>query len=116
VLVGHELTSVENVVIRAIREILLELFRSGSDEHISHEESVVRTGAHDPYLYSVLWAPPRIPINHIDLPPGVEVALGQTRQNLEGLGGHRLVHISPSDFVLADGVLDDGLGLRGTAV
>ena len=31
VFIGHKLTSVENVIIRAIREIFVELFSSGPD-------------------------------------------------------------------------------------
>lgn len=40
-LVGTELTSIEDVIVSSISEIFLELLGSGSDKHVSHEESVI---------------------------------------------------------------------------
>jgi len=110
VLVGHELSGVENVVICAIGEVLLE-FRGGRpDEHVGHEESVVGTSAHDSDSDAVLRAPSCVPINNIDLPSGVQVAFRQPCQDLERFSSDRSVYVPPGNLTLTDGVIDDGLG------
>lgn len=76
---------------------------------------MVRASAHDSDLDSVLRVPASITVDHIDFSPGVEVALGQVAEDLEGSESHGSVDISPGDFLFSDGIDDDGLGGRGSA-
>ena len=75
-LVGHEFSSVEDVVIGAVGKIFFEFGLGGFDEHVGHEESVVGTSANDSDFDPVFRAPSGISINNIDFSSGVEVALG----------------------------------------
>lgn len=110
VFVGHELTCVENVVICTIREIFLEFSWGWFNEHIGHKECMVGTSAHNPNLNPIFGAPSCIPINNINFSPCVEVTFGQSSQNLEGVSSNRFVDVSPSNFILTDGVIHNGFG------
>lgn len=112
VFVSHELTSVENIVICAIREVFLELCGGWFNEHIGHKECMVGTSAHNSDSNPIFGAPSCIAINNINFSSCVEVTFGQTSQNLERLIPYRSVDVSPSDLILTDGIIHDGFGSR----
>ena len=66
-LVGSEFTSVEDVVVSSIGEVFLQLLRGGLDQHVSHKESVVGTGAYHTDLDSLVLVPAGISVHDIDL-------------------------------------------------
>ena len=113
-LVGGELTGVEDIVVSSIREILIELGLGGHDEHISHEEGVIWTSADDSDLDSIFGIPASISINNVDFTSGVEVALGEFREKVERSSCDGSVDFSPSDFFFSDGIIDNGFGGGGT--
>lgn len=115
VLVSHELSSVEDVVVGSVGEVSLELSGSGSDEHVGHKESVVGTSAHDSDSDSVFGAPSSIAINNINFSSGVEIALGQSWKDLERLSSDWFVDVSPSNILLTDRVVNNGFGRRRAA-
>jgi hypothetical protein len=51
----------------------LQLFPGRADEHVSHEESMVGSGADDSDPDPVLLIPSRIAVHHVDAVSGVEV-------------------------------------------
>jgi hypothetical protein len=113
--VGIELSGIEDIVISSFAEIFLEFLNSGSDQHVGHEQGVIRAGAHDSDLDSLLGAPSRISINNINNSASIQVTLGQGAEDIKGGALHASVHVSPSDFFLSDGISHDGLRSRGSS-
>ena len=64
---------------------MLQLFSAGSDEHISHEESMVGTGADHADVNSVLLIPAGISVYHVDSVAGVKVVDGSFAVDLPDL-------------------------------
>lgn len=114
-LVGCELTGVEDVVVGSIGEIAIELGLGGHDKHVAHEEGVVRTSADDSDLDSVFGVPTGISVDNVDFTSGVEVALGKFGEEVERSSCDGSVDFSPSDFLFSDGVVDNGFGGGRTA-
>lgn len=67
VLVGVELSGVEDVVVGSVMEVGLQLLLGRPDEHIVHEQSVVGTGAHHSDLDAVVGVPPCIAVQNVKL-------------------------------------------------
>jgi hypothetical protein len=109
-LVSSELTGIEDVVVSSIREIFFKFGLGGHDEHIFHEEGVIRTSANDSDLDSVFGIPASISINDVYFTSGVEVALGEFREKVERSSCDGSVDFSPSDFFFSDWVIDNGFG------
>ena len=112
VFVSHKFTGIKNIVISSVREISPQFSCSRSDKHIGHKESMVRTSTHNSDSDSIFRAPSSISINYIDLSSSVEVALSQTSKDLERLSSYRFIHISPSNILLANWVIDYRFGSR----
>lgn len=67
VLVGVELSGVEDVVVGAGMEVGLEFLLGGADQHVVHEQSVVGTGAHHSDLDPEVLVPARVAVQHVQL-------------------------------------------------
>lgn len=113
-LVSGELTGVEDVVVGSIGEIAIKLSLGGHNEHILHEESMIRSGANNSNPNSVFGIPASISINDVDFTSGVEVALGKFREKVERCSCDGSVDFSPSNFFFSDGVIDNRFGGGGT--
>lgn len=71
--VGGESTTVVDDVVRVE---VLQLLSRGADQHVAHEESVVRAGADNADAYSVALIPSCEAVDDIDALAGVEVVDG----------------------------------------
>lgn len=76
---------------------------------------MVGTGADDSDADAIFLVPSGVSVHHVEFAPCVEVALGQLREEVERGSSDGLVDISPGNLMLADGVVNDGLGGRGAA-
>lgn len=56
--------------------------------------------------------PSGISVNNVDFVSGIEVVFSQVFKDLERRGSHRLVDITPSDFLFAERIIHNGLGSR----
>ena len=115
VFIGVELASVENIIISAVGEVLLELFIRGLDEHVCHEERVVGSCADDSDTDAFLLVVAGISIDDVESLSGVEIVPGQVFQYSEGTASHWHVDLAPSDLFFADGVSHNSLGTWGSA-
>ena len=80
-----------------------------------HEKGVVGTSADHSDLDPLLFVPPGVTINNVQFAPGVEIVDGKVLQDSERTLVDALVDVAPADLPLADGVIDEGLGLGDTA-
>lgn len=92
-----------------------ELLLGGSDQHVSHEQSVVGSGTDDSHLDSVLGVPSSVGIHNVDSLSGVEVVNGSLSVDEPRLLGQLLVNGSPPDVVNGTRLVDDSLVLGGSA-
>lgn len=76
---------------------------------------MVGTGADDSDADAIFLVPTGISVHHVEFAPGIEVALGQFGEEVEGGSPDGSVDLTPSDFMFANGVVDDGLGGRGAS-
>ena len=90
-----------------------ELLLSGSDKHVSHEESVVSTGTDNTDLDSVLGVPAGVSINNVDSLSGIQVVNSTLSVNLPRVLGKLLVDRSPPNVVDRGGLVDNTLVLGG---
>jgi len=61
---------------------------------------------------AICGVPASVPIDHVEFSSGVEVALGDRLDDLEGRGLQRLIDITPSNVLLSDGIINDRFGSR----
>ena len=66
-LCAEHVASVEDVEIDPLAEIGLELPPGGDNEHVSHEEGVVDSGAEDSDLESIPRVPSDVPVDDVKL-------------------------------------------------
>ena len=105
-----ELSSIEDIVVSSFIEIILKLLNCRSDQHVGHEQSMIGASADNSDSNSLLGAPSSVSIHNINDPTSIQIASGQVAEDLKGSRLHAPVDISPSDFLLSDGVCHDGLG------
>jgi hypothetical protein len=81
--VGSKLSSVEDVVVSSIGEVGFKLFLGRFDQHVSHEESMITSGAHNSDSDTFFKVPTSISIDNIDFVSGIEVVFSQIFEDLE---------------------------------
>lgn len=107
VLVGVELSCVEDVVVGSIAEVSFKLLKSRSHQHVVHKQGMVSSGADYSHSDSIFDIPTSIAIDDIKSSTGVEEINGKILQYLERAGRYSLIDVSPSNFSLSDGIVDE---------
>lgn len=112
-----EFTSIENVEIDflVITEILNKLLGGRGDEHVLHEESVVRSAADNSDFESVLGIPSSVSIDNIKSGLLAEILDGKVSAELVAVGVDGDVDITPPDGVLGGLIENDSLFLGDTS-
>lgn len=90
--IGRERTGIIDHVIRMKS---LELFPRWTDEHIPHEQSMIRSGAYDADIDAVSFVPACEAIDDVDSVSGVQVVNGALAVDFPNLTG--LAEIIPND-------------------
>mmetsp|Transcript_8261 Transcript_8261/g.21329 ORF Transcript_8261/g.21329 Transcript_8261/m.21329 type:complete len:255 (-) Transcript_8261:70-834(-) len=98
-----------------VRDEVVELILRAWDEHVPHEERVVRPRAHDADLHAVVLVMPSIRVNHKETLLRAEVVDRALAVDHERLVRERDVDRAPPDVVLRGVVLDDALILGRAA-
>lgn len=115
VCVGDKLSSIQDREVNAFLEVLLNLGEVTTDEHLLHEESMVRPGRDHTSLDSVIFVPAGIPINnenpfaHVE-EVGSSLLVAGVPLRIDGD-----VDVTPVDGVTSHVVEDDSLFLWHTA-
>lgn len=111
---GGVLARVEDVVVCAESEVLLELLLGGHDHHVAHEQRVVGSAGQHSALDPVSGVPAEVPVCDVELGggglrereerayfgSGVQVVDGDVLEETVGLGGLGDVDFSPPDFLI----------------
>ena len=108
--VGRAVAGVIDDVIRLAEARQLGVGRA--DEHVVHEQRVVRTGGDDAHFQAVFFVPTGVAVQHVNVFRFIEVAHGQIAVGLVRGGGERDIDFAPPDVVFGSGVLDDAFVFR----
>lgn len=95
-----------------VRVKMLQLLRSRADEHVSHKQGMIRPGAYDSNIDSIMLIPSGISIHDVDAVPGVQVinsSLSIDSPDLKVFPCQSMRTISPS---MQGGMARDQKGLR----
>lgn len=92
-----------------VREITLQLVLSRTDQHVVHEQGVVRSSTQNSHLDAVLGVPTGISVHHVESASGVEVVHDDLFTELVAFGGDGDVNITPPDVSLGVVIADDSL-------
>lgn len=106
-----EFTSVENVEVDflVITEVLNKFLGGRGDEHVLHEESMVRSAADNSDFESVFRIPSSVSINNIKSGLLAEILDGKVSAELVALRVNRDIDITPPDGVLGGFIENDSL-------
>lgn len=94
---------------------VLELLGGGSDQHVSHEQSVVGSGTDNSHLDSVLGVPAGVGVHNVDSLSGVEVVDSSLSVDEPRLLRQLLVDGAPPDVLDGTGLLHNSLVLGRSA-
>ena len=109
VLVGTELTGIENIVICSIRKILIKLLRCRFYKHVCHEQSMIWSCANYSNSDSFGFFVTSISVNNINSLSTVEIVSGQIVQHIKRFLLDGNVNLSPSDIFFSDWIVYDSL-------
>lgn len=112
--VCRELSGIVNgeVGLTKLRQFLF----GGSNEHVSHEESVIGSCAHNAHFDAVSWVPAGVAVKNVQTVAGVEVVNGTFPINHESMFGQLDIDRPPPNIVDGTLLLHDALVLWRTAL
>lgn len=105
--VGRELAGVPDGELGLAK--VAELFFRGPDQHVGHEQRVVRARAHDPNLDAVAGVPPGVRVHDVEVVARAQVVCGALAVDQPRLLRALLVDGAPPDVVRGRGLVDDAL-------
>ena len=88
---------------------IFELLLGGSDEHDTHEEGVVGTGADDPDFNPLGGIPSGESIDHVELIACVEIVFGPFTVDSEGVLVDGNINVTPPDMIFGGCIFGDAL-------
>lgn len=100
--VCREFTCIKNVVVSAVGKVFIEFLGGGPDEHVGHEQGMVRSCADDSDSDSFGLVPACVAVDYVQAFAAVQVVAGNFVKELEGGLADRHVHFSPADFLFSD--------------
>ena len=91
--IGRECTSIVNREIRLTE--IFQFFSSRSNQHILHEQRVIRTSANYSNFDTVFWIPSGKPIEYVDAASSVQVIYRTLPVNEKDVFGEFLIYGTP---------------------
>ena len=96
-----KITSIENIIVSALREIFLKFFFGWANEHVCHEKSMISTCANNSNSYTIFFVITCIAINNIKAFSSIKVVFSKVFDDWKWTVFHWNVNLSPSDIFLA---------------
>ena len=117
ILISDELSCVENCEVRAIvGKVLLECLKICSDEHLFHEECMIRSARYDTSLNPVFLVPASVSINDKELNFKGKKSIEIKRARAQGTYSLTQVHEVDSSLLVSVVALRAALDVDGTPV